>query len=326
MTEVEGVQIQVDIPDEYKNKEALDGSGGRLIPSNENALGYGGGGLVFKGWDVKLSKEVAIKRFFDNSAGLDSKKRESIMAEIERAGKSEHPGSVPVYETFEDEDGNLYMEMQLLPEGSTLRERLEKDEHLPKQALEAFIHQAAEVTDYHSNPNLGNVAYYHRDYKPANFALIENNVNGRVQYDTKVMDVGIAVDVRTDDQYESGDVYGSPKYIAPEVLKREPFDVRSDIYSLGNITYELFTGEPRRQETGLLAMVKKTAEEDGLNKQEKNNLFQSALTREGIDEAAAHRIVASVDTAVRKDPEDRFDTAKEYAQSMFPREEYNISN
>jgi serine/threonine-protein kinase len=189
-------------------------------------LGRGGMGEVYRANDLKLGQPVALKFLPESSAG----NRERIArfhAEVRIARQVSHPNVCRVYDIGEI-DGSVFLSMEYI-DGEDLRSLLRRIGRLPgDKALEIARGLCAGLSAAHAKGVL------HRDLKPANIML-----DGRGQ--VLITDFGLAAMA---DQLNGGRVReGTPAYMAPEQLAGSEVSVRSDIYSLGLILHEMFTGK-----------------------------------------------------------------------------------
>jgi len=194
-------------------------------------LGLGSFGQVFRAWDTELGRTVAVKIL--RAGWLASREEvERFHREARSAAQLKHPGLVAIYETGQTDDHMFYLVEEFVP-GETLAARLRTDPPTIPQTAE-LIAQVAEALDYAHRHRV-----IHRDIKPSNILL---DREGRAH----LMDFGLAK--RDTDETPvtlDGDVLGTPAYMSPEQARGESrqVDPRSDIYSLGVVTYELLTGE-----------------------------------------------------------------------------------
>lgn len=199
-------------------------------------IGQGGLGAVYRGYDTRMNREVAIKRI--STAGEDPElQEESTRQLIKEAGalaSLQHPHIVTVYDVGSDEDGP-YVVMELIT-GKTLDELIERApltwpdfRELAMQTQEALI-AAQELNLIHS------------DLKPSNLMLTWLP-SGKFQI--KIVDFGLATltQSQTNQDLESLEaVFGSIFFMPPEQFERTPLDARSDIYSIGCVYYQALTG------------------------------------------------------------------------------------
>ena len=188
-------------------------------------LGRGGMGVVYRAEDELIGRQVAIKTLTEVTPEL--RERFSIEA---RSGILSHPNIVTVYELGEHE-GNPFIAMEFI-EGESLEQVLQKRKRLPLLEAISIIKQLCAGLGYAHGHGV-----VHRDIKPANVLV---RPDGRVT----IVDFGIARLADQTRQLTKADtLLGTFHYMAPERLKGEASDGRSDIWSIGVMLYEMLTGE-----------------------------------------------------------------------------------
>ena len=187
-------------------------------------LGRGGMGMVYRADDLKLGQTVALK-FLPASFTQDASRVERFRAEVRMARQVSHPNVCRVYDIGEV-DGHSFLTMEYV-DGEDLATLLNRIGRLPaKKALEIAHELCAGLAAAHVRQVI------HRDLKPANIMI-----DGRGH--ARITDFGLAVG--TADSTE-GEVAGTPAYMAPESFEGKPATVQSDLYSLGVVLFELYTG------------------------------------------------------------------------------------
>ncbi len=215
-------------------------------------LGGGGMGHVFRAWDARLHREVAVK-LLHNEYSMPGM-RERFLREARAASALNHPNICTVFDIGE-QDGDPYLVMELL-EGETLKDRIQRSTIQPEE----LICVAREVAEALSAAHAKGII--HRDIKPANIFLV-GKANGKTQ--SKVLDFGLAkVEPgthghrgRSTDITTVGATVGTLAYMSPEQARGEVLDSRSDLFSLGVVLYEMATRQvPFPGATSALVFVK----------------------------------------------------------------------
>jgi serine/threonine protein kinase len=192
-------------------------------------LGRGGMGEVYRADDIKLGTPVALK-FLPWSVADDPLRRERFLAEVRNARQVAHPNVCRVFDIVETgtDEGHVFLAMEYV-DGEDLASLLLRIGRLPAdKALDIARQICAGLTAAHDRGVL------HRDLKPANVML---DGRGRV----RITDFGLAVAL--DAVGLEADLSGTPAYMAPEQLAGKGASIRSDIYSLGLVFHELYTGK-----------------------------------------------------------------------------------
>jgi len=191
-------------------------------------LGEGGIGRVYAGFDTVLEREVAIKSLRPELLN-DSNFLTRFRAEATSLARLNHPNVTTVH-ALVTEGRNLYMVMERV-RGETLEDLLKRrNGPLGMREALSIIGQAADGLSYaHS------MGVFHRDVKPANLMITGGGL-------LKIMDFGIARARGSQRLTRDGSIVGTLAYMAPEQLRGEPGDERSDLYSLAIVLYEILSG------------------------------------------------------------------------------------
>jgi urea transport system substrate-binding protein len=199
-------------------------------------LGQGGMGLVLKGQDPMIEREVALKVLAEHLAS-DASALGRLLAEARAAGKLNHPNVIAIYEICH-EVATHFLVMEYAPGGS-LSDRLAGEQPLTVlEATQALVDACKGVGAAHA------AGLVHRDVKPAN---LMRAADGSV----KVADFGLAKAAADVGRHltQAGVVVGTPFFLSPEQCQLKPVDHRSDLYSLGATYYSLLTGKNPYQGT-----------------------------------------------------------------------------
>jgi serine/threonine-protein kinase len=263
---------------------------GRYELSHE--LGKGAMGVVYRGRDPRINREVAIKAIplADEFDPEDLEQaRASFFREAEMAGRLSHPHIVTIYDAGED-GGTAYIAMELL-RGQHLVDYTSPAQRLPTAVAIEIVARLADALHYaHQNQVV------HRDIKPAN--IMFDAPSGEL----KITDFGIAR-LTDSGRTRTGVVLGTPSFMSPEQLQGRPITGRSDLFSLAVSLYQLLTGQlPFRGDTMPGLMIK---------------IAQEPHPRIGaINPALPPGLDEFFDRALAKDPAGRYDSGASFAQAL----------
>jgi eukaryotic-like serine/threonine-protein kinase len=255
-------------------------------------LGRGMMGVVYLAKDPALERLIALKTI-DLAFSVPEAERASFeqrfLAEARVAGRLQHPGIVVVHDVGRDDaQGILYIALEYL-QGRTLAE-LAAAGPLPwPEALRIVAGVARALHHAHAR------SIVHRDVKPANVMVVASG-------QPKIMDFGIAK-VPAMELTSSGQFFGTPLYMSPEQASGDPLDGRSDLFSLGAVTYHLLTG---RHAFGADSVVRVLARVAGDQPPPPSHLVPELPP--AVD--------ALVARAMKKDPAQRYATGDEMADAV----------
>lgn len=253
-------------------------------------LGAGGMGEVYKGVDLMLEREVAIKALRPELASRPDLV-ERFRSEAVTLARLNHPNIATLY-SFLRQGDEFFMVLEFVP-GETLESLINKCGALPCEQAAYLISQALTGIAHAHQANV-----IHRDLKPANLML---TCDGAV----KVMDFGIARALDGERMTRAGRLVGTIEYMSPEQVRGQATDVRSDIYSLGIVLYELLTG----------GLPFKSDSEFELMRMQIEEAPQSPVFLAPNLPLAMEQIVLR---ALAKEPEARFQNASEFCHALLP--------
>jgi len=252
-------------------------------------VGKGGMGVLFRGMDPVLDREVAIKLMLVDFSDDEEQMRPRFYVEARAAAKLQHRNIVTVFE-FAEEGNTPFIVMEFL-RGTSLSARMISPLPLPLDAKLDIISQLCDALHYAHEQGV-----VHRDVKPANVFLLTDGT-------VKLLDFGIAK-MTTSTLTRQGDVLGSASYMSPEQVRgSDTVDGRADIFSVGVVLYELLTGRKPFDADQPTATIVKILNED-------------PTPIESLAPELPAQLVAAVNRALAKDPDDRFATAGELSKEL----------
>ena len=210
-------------------------------------LGRGGMGVVYKAYDQRLKRYVALK-LIAPELSEDKRFRERFLAESELAASLEHPNVVPIHDAF-DADGQLAIAMRYV-EGTDLRKLLRRSERSNRHG------RWRSPARWQRRWTPRTPRALHRDVKPSNVLLDETEHVYLADFglSRRLTDLGVSG--------EEGLSVGTPAYVSPEQIERGSVDGRADEYALGCLLYECLTGEaPFRRDSELAVLWAHVQEE-----------------------------------------------------------------
>jgi serine/threonine-protein kinase len=251
-------------------------------------IGRGGMGMVYRGLDPALEREVAVKTLTAEGT-LDEESRRRFAVEAKAAAKLQHRNIVTVFELGEDR-GVPFIAMEMLP-GVDLEALVRSgEEMLLAEKLEIVIQVCRGLAFAHEH------RIVHRDVKPSNIRLLDDGT-------VKIMDFGIAKLGGTQ-LTKAGMMVGTVHYMSPEQVRGKPLDGRSDVFSLGVILYELLAGRRPFKGEGATDVLFKIVNDD------------PAPLDPGPLGGVSPRLQEVVSRALAKNLEDRYPTAAALAEDL----------
>jgi serine/threonine protein kinase len=262
-----------------KAKEEKILGGYRLL----ERVGRGGMGTVYRAIQISLDREVALK-ILSPDLVKDKTFVEQFFREARAAGQLNHPHIVQVYDVGQEGE-TFYYSMEFVRAGS-LEDRLRKEGTLDVEEALRIAFESAQALEYAEMRGI-----VHRDIKPDNLMLAED---GRV----RVADLGLAFSMKSSADTKGQPILGTPHFISPEQALRRDIDIRSDIYSLGATLYRMLAGKTVFSGASAEEIIRKAVREEPAPLREQNA-------------AVPEKVAALVHRMLRKNPDERFPSAKE---------------
>jgi serine/threonine protein kinase len=256
-------------------------------------LGKGAMGVVYKGIDPVIDREVAIKTIRLSLSEDELAQYEARFAqEIKTVGKLTHPHIVPIYDVGRTEQF-AYMAMEFI-DGFDLKAYMATGKPLDVATTLDIIAQVADGLAFAHAREI-----VHRDVKPSN-VMVARTEDGMV---AKVMDFGIARGPASTVKTQTGMIMGSPRYMSPEHVTGRSVTAQSDVFSLGVMLYEMLAGMPPFEAESVTSIMYQT-----VNVPEAPPSTRNREVKPELD--------ALVALALGKKPEQRFATMREFHKAL----------
>jgi class 3 adenylate cyclase/tRNA A-37 threonylcarbamoyl transferase component Bud32 len=257
----------------------------------ESLVGRGGMGAVYLATDTQLERRVALK-VLSPELSDDARFRDRFITESRIAASLDHPNIVPLYEAGEI-DGQLFIAMRYV-DGHDLSDVLAERGALPIALAVRIVAAVAAALDAAHAKGL-----VHRDVKPGNVLLSGSAEAPHVS----LTDFGLTKRLGDVSMTGAGQIMGSIGYVAPEQIEGRPVDVRTDVYSLGCLAYELLAGvQPFRRDSEMAVLMAHVQDP-------RPSLL---AVRPELPEA----LDAAISRAMAKDPAARYASAGEFADAL----------
>lgn len=249
-------------------------------------IGVGGFGAVYRGRDPFIKRTVAIKTCQVN----DDEIKHRFFREAELAGNLHHKNITTIYD-FGVENGIPYIVQEFLT-GEDLDKKIKRGDPIPVSRKIEILMAIAEGLGYAHSASI-----IHRDVKPANVRILEDGA-------VKVMDFGIAKSLQTESNLtQTGITLGTSAYLAPEQIRGEAIDRRTDVFAMGVLAYELLAYRKPFRGEHLSTILYKILNEN-----------PEPLQTLAPDVPPA--LVAAVSRALAKSPADRYSTMEELRRDL----------
>ncbi len=259
-------------------------------------IAKGAMGMVFKAFDTVLVRTVALKLISkqvvddltDEEATMREEARKRLIQEAKAAGRLNHPNILTIFSYGETDDFE-YICMEYL-KGKTLNQVLSEKKVIETDQAMDILEQVLLALDAANKEQI-----VHRDIKPSNIMITED---GRV----KVMDFGIAK-LPSFSMTTTGTVLGTPYYMSPEQISGQKVDIRSDIFSVGAVLYQIVTGERPFEATNTATLAYKIVQVD-------------PIPPDVLNIHVPHPLGIILRKALAKNPSERYQTPMEMMQDL----------
>jgi len=249
-------------------------------------IGVGGFGAVYRGRDPFIKRTVAIKTCQVN----DEEIKHRFFREAELAGNLHHKNITTIYD-FGVENGIPYIVQEFLT-GEDLDKKIKRGDPIPVSRKIEILMAIAEGLGYAHSASI-----IHRDVKPANVRILEDGT-------VKVMDFGIAKSLQTESNLtQTGITLGTSAYLAPEQIRGEAIDRRTDVFAMGVLAYEFLAYRKPFRGEHLSTILYKI-------------LNESPEPLQTLAQDAPAALVAAVNRALAKSPADRYPTMEELRRDL----------
>lgn len=261
----------------------------------ESEIGHGGMAVVYKAWDLRLDRRVALKLLAPELARNDTFRRR-FAHESRVAAAIDHPHIVPVFEAGEA-DGVLYIAMMYV-DGRDLRQLLDREGPLPVEDVIRIAAQVASALDTAHDHGL-----VHRDVKPGNI-LVAPGIDSDHPEHVYLTDFGLTKRSLSLTGFTTvGQFVGTIDYMAPEQISGKPVDGRCDVYSLACVVHETLMGRPPFERDDDVAVLWAHQNEE-----------PPPLTGTRADLTAdVNGVLAK---ALAKSPDDRYDSCRSFVAAL----------
>ena len=253
----------------------------------DSVLGYGGMGVVYKAHDLKLDQDIALKRIRPDR--MSPERRETLRREIILSRRVTHENVCRVFDLVEL-NNEEFVSMEYLP-GRTLKEIEDEEKTLPlSRGLAIGKKICRGLAAAHR------IGVLHRDLKPENVIVGTDGT-------PRLMDFGIAVETAVYRGEKEDTVPGTPQFLAPELLQGDAPGIRTDVYAMGVLLYEMFTWQVPFDDPDTARLVRRV-------------ISEAPPKAETLRPDLPPELLGILDRAIAKDPEERFPDADSLADAM----------
>ena len=240
---------------------------GRILDKYEllEEVGQGGMAVVYRGRDMSLKREVAVKVLHPHLAD-SPEARIRFEREAQAVAKLRHANILEIYDYSGPDSPESFIVTEFI-EGQTLKDFITKHPPAYPEIGVMIVHELGRALEHAHREGV-----LHRDIKPENVMIRRDGA-------LKLMDFGIAQILDAQRMTVTGQLLGSPAYMSPEHVEGRQLDFRTDVFSVGIVLYQLITGEPPFRGKNPHEVLKKIGECKVLDPRQKNPLVGGRLAR-----------------------------------------------
>lgn len=260
-------------------------------------LGQGSAGIVYGAEHLELRTQVAIK-MLDRDYSRDLRRVERFRREARAASRIGHPNIIRVSDLGRAEDGRFFYVMELI-DGDTLGEIIRREGRVDERRAVALMLQVCDALEAAHQKSV-----IHRDLKPENI-LVSRDAMGKEA--ARIVDFGLSVTLDSGEKRltKEGQAVGTPYFMAPEQVRGESTDSRTDVYAAGAILYEMLAGVPLFDYPTVAETLTAHLHDTPI-----------PLRERAPDAGISPALEAAVLKALEKDPLDRFQSMSELARAL----------
>ncbi len=270
---------------------------GRVVDGRyrvEKRIGEGGMGVVYLATHTVLQKKLALK-VLRGDGSKDAETVQRFMQEAQAATSIGHQNIIDISDFGRLADGSVYFVMEYL-DGTSLSDMIKTGGSVPMQSAVHIIRQIGSALDAAHARGI-----VHRDLKPDNIFVIKQGSDPQF---VKVLDFGVAkVGGAASKLTKTGMVFGTPHYMSPEQAAGHSVDQRTDIYALGVIMYEMFTGKVPFDADTFMGILSK-------------HMFEAPVPPTDVHGASLGALEGVILRALEKNPDQRYQSMTELAEDL----------
>ncbi len=294
------IRVGQNISNPYKEPALPTFNSGEKIGPNkvEQLIGEGGSAVVYRVWheNLEVVRAVKVLKKFTNKES-----RERFFTEAKILADIHHPNIVEIYNIGQIDQNIPFLEMEYV-DGFSVKDLVSRHSTLPVAvavAIAYYVSYALRYTHVKDYTIYGKIYHglIHRDIKPDNIIISKEGI-------VKLMDFGIARPSEVSLHTVGQKIMGTLIYLSPEQLSGKSLDLRSDIFSLGSVLYEMITGQRAFPQKVLSELLQKKTKGE-----------YRPVTSYGVN--VPDELIAIIDKSMALEPKDRYENCADFGQDLF---------